>query len=283
MPKNPETLSFGELRKLTFPPETHIIGNGILKKNSKLFVAAAPKTYKSFLVNTMIMQLLTGGHLFGAFTNHARQRQDMFHIEPVKRILLVEQELGLEDNRDRLLPYWQSLSPSQQALVEESLLIHSCNFRIRLDEVEGYKQMKEIIGESKAQVVVFDPLIKFHRQNENDPSCMNMVMCNLSELSYDLDFTSVIIHHHNKNVEMQDLARLRGGSSIAGDLDTCLQLSIHNRDAAIIKVETVLKRGKPISPYLLRLNQDTLRMEFKEWYKGKKRDGAADSESELVN
>lgn len=282
MPKNPETLSFGELRRLEFPPETHIISDGILKKNSKLIVAAAPKTYKSFLVNTMIMQLLTGGHLFGVFTNHARQRQDMFHIEPVKRVLVIEQELGLEDNRDRLLPYWESLDPLQQALVEESLLIHSCNFRIRLDETQGYEQMKQIIGESGAQVVVFDPLIKFHRQNENDPSCMNMVMCNLSELSYELDFTSVIIHHHNKNGEMQDLARLRGGSSIAGDLDTCFQLEIFNRKAAIIKVETVLKRGKPIQPFLLRLNPDTLRMEFKEWYQGKKREGAADTESKLV-
>src|ERR1700757_4298149 len=157
MAKNPQTLSFGELRRLVFPPETHIIGNGILKKNSKLLVAASPKSYKSFLVNTMIMQLLTGGHLFGAFTNHARQRQDLFHINPVKKVLLIEQELGLEDNRDRLLPYWKSLSPIEQAIVEESFLIHSCNFRIRLDETHGYEQMKEIIGESGAEVVVFDP------------------------------------------------------------------------------------------------------------------------------
>jgi RecA-family ATPase len=282
MAKNSETLSFGELRKLVFPPETHIIGNGILKKNSKLIVAAAPKSYKSFLVNTMIMQLLTGGHLFGVFAVHARQRQDMFHIEPVKRVLIIEQELGLEDNRDRLLPYWESLTVEQKAIVEESLLIHSCNFRIRLDETVGYEQIKQIIGESEAQVVVFDPLIKFHRQNENDPSCMNMVMCNLSELSHELDFTSVIVHHHNKNEDMQDLNRLRGGSSIAGDLDTCFQLNVYNRKAAIIKVDTVLKRGKPVQAFLLRLNPDTLRMEFKDWYEGKKRDGASDSESKLV-
>jgi RecA-family ATPase len=283
MPKNPETLSFGDLRRLTFPPETHIISDGILKKNSKLIVAAAPKSYKSFMVNTMIMQLLTGGYLFGTFRIHAKQRQDMFHIEPVKKVLVIEQELGLEDNRDRLMPYWESMTPQQQAIVEESLMIHSCNFRVRLDEVAGYKMAREIIGESGAQVVVFDPLIKFHRQNENDPSCMNAVMCNLSELSHELDFTSVIIHHHNKNVDMQDLNRLRGGSSIAGDLDTCFQLNVFNRKAAVIKVDVVLKRGKPIQSFLLRLNPETLRMEFKDWYEGKRRDGASDPESKLVN
>lgn len=259
------TLSFGELRALTFPPETHIVGDGILNKNSKLIVSASPKSYKSFTVNTMIIQLLTGGHMFGAFTNHARVRQEKFHITPVDRILLIEQELGEEDNKERLLPFWETLTPDQQQLVDDRLFIRSCDYALRLDDADGCSQMHEIIKKVSPQVVCFDPLIKFHRQNENDPSTMNVVMCNLTKMSLDLDFTSIINHHHNKTDEKSGLDMLRGASSIAGDLDTCMQLKVTNKPAAIIRIETTLKRGKPILPYHIQLNPDTLRMEFRDW------------------
>jgi hypothetical protein len=282
MPKHSDTLSFEELRQLTFPPETHIIGNGLFKKGSKLIVTAAPKSYKSFTLNTMISQLLTGGHLFGAFTNHARLRQDIFHISPVNRVLLIEQELGMEDNKERLIPYWESLSDEHKAIIDKRLFIHSCDFDLRLDTELGCSTIEKVVREKQPDVVCFDPLIKFHRQNENDPSIMNTIMCNLSKMSQALDFSTILNHHNNKNAEKQDLDKLRGGSSIAGDLDTCLILDVYNRNSAIIKVETILRRGKPISPYLLQLNKDTLRMEFHSWYKGKREEKTALPESPFV-
>ena len=250
---------------MEFPPETHIIGNGILKKNSKLVVAAPPKSYKSFMVNTMLVQLLTGGHLFNVHATHAKQTVKMFPIEPVERVLLLEQELGLEDNRDRFKPFWESLRHEERLKMESGLYFHSCDFQLRLDDKTGYERVGNIISSVQPQVVVMDPLIKFHRSDENDPTAMNIVMCNLSELQQQQGFSSVLIHHHNKSSDKQGLDMLRGGSSIAGDLDTCLQVTVHNRSAAIIKIDTILKRGKPVPSYMLQLDPSTLRMNFREW------------------
>lgn len=277
-----DTVNFGQLRNLQFPPESHIISNGIMKRHSKLIVAASPKSYKSFLMNTMLVQLLTGGHLFGAYRNHSRIREDLFHIEPVDRVLLIEQELGLEDNRDRLVPFYQSLSHLEQQCVESGLFLHSCDYDLRLDETKGRERLGNVIAKVKPQVVVFDPLIKFHHADENDPSEMNSVMLNLSRMQQNLDFTSGIIHHNNKSADKDGLDLLRGGSSIAGDLDTCLQVTVWNRSAAMVKIDTILKRGKPIEPYILKLNEDTLRMEFYGWQKTLKKDlakGATAGES----
>src|SRR6266496_5263927 len=87
-----KTYSFEELLQLTFPPETHIIGSGLLSKNSVMALFAPPKNYKSFALNTIIMQLLTGGNLFNVQRNHARQIEHVFPVIPVKRVLLLEQE-----------------------------------------------------------------------------------------------------------------------------------------------------------------------------------------------
>jgi len=264
-----QATSFGDLLKLQFPPETHIIGNGLLKKNSKLLIVASPKSYKSFVLNTIVVQLLTGGHLFGVFSSHAKARHDYFKVEPVKRVLLLEQELGLEDNRDRLKPFHESLSKDHQYLMENGLFVRSCDFTMRLDSKEGYDQIGSVISEVNPQVVCFDPLIKFHRKDENDPSAMNEVMCNMSSLMQELDFTSLMVHHINKSEDKKGLDLIRGASSIAGDLDTCLLLQLANRSAAVVKVETIMKRGKPVRQYLLKLNPASLRMEFLDWAKSK--------------
>jgi RecA-family ATPase len=258
-------ITFSQLRSKTFPPGEHIIGEGLLRKGGKLVIAGAPKTYKSFIANTILVQCLTGGYLFGTFTNHSRQREDRFPITPVERVLLIEQELGEEDHRDRMLPYWNSLSPEDRAKVDHGFYLESCEFDLRLDKLEGLEAMNRMFHEIKPQIVCFDPLIKFHRLEENNPSQMNTLMCNLGKLAWAHHLSPIINHHFNKDPDKKELDALRGASSIAGDLDSCLLLNVSNRNAGIISVEPVLKRGKPIHPFLVKLDFTTLRTEFHRW------------------
>lgn len=263
-------ISFGSLRDFEFPPEKAIIGDGVLRKGSKLIVGAAPKSYKSFMVNTVLAECLIGGNMFGVHAIHRDKREEMFKIAPVEKVLLIEQELGLEDNLTRLLPLYQSLTREQQAKFDAGLYIHSCDFTVRLDQAQGILNMAKLINEVRPQVVCVDPFIKFHRSNENDPSEMNQVLCALSELAARYEFATIVIHHTSKmdgNSTRQGLDLLRGGSSIAGDLDTGMLLTVRNRAAGIVKVSTDLKRGKPIRDYLIKLNPVSLRMEFLEWAK----------------
>lgn len=259
------TFTLSQLADLKFPPQEHIISHGILHKRSKLVVAGAPKSLKSFATNTMAVQLLIGGNLFGVHSIHSRMRENYFHIEPVERVLIIEQELGLHDNQGRFVPLFDSLTQDERGIVGKGLFIRSCDYELRFDG-KGREKLHNVIMEVKPQVVIFDPFIKFHSADENDPSEMNGIMRGLSQMQHALDFALVLIHHINKSEEKSGLDLLRGGSSIAADLDTCMLIHSQNRAAGLIRVETILKRGKPIEEYVLRLNDETLRMEFYSWY-----------------
>jgi len=265
-----KTYSFAELRTLQFPPENHIIGNGLLSRNSIMVIAAPPKSLKSFTLNTIIMQLLTGEPLFGVSRSHARRVEYLFPIAAVKRVLLIEQEIGLQDTQSRLLDLAATLTPEHQALVDQGFFIRSCDYDLRLDSILGLQRIRAIIDEIRPDIVCIDPLTKFHTSEENSPSEMGRIMLALRQIIHTFNTTLIILHHTGKNEEGKEgLDLLRGASSIAGDIDTGLNLHIVNRPASILWADVVLRRGKPIPSFKLKLNHQTLRTEFYGWTKSK--------------
>ena len=262
------TYSLGELRELTFSTEHEIIGNGLLCQGSIMVVAAPPKNYKSFVTNTIAFQLLIGGHLFGVERVHARTTEHLFPVKPVERVLLIEQEIGLRDTRERLLEFHASLPLSERTILDSHLFVRSCDYDLRFDSALGIQKIRAIVHEVKPSVLILDPLIKFHTSDENSPSEMGRIMLEFRRLIADLGLTIILLHHTGKSEEGKDgLDLLRGASSIAGDIDTGLFLHVTNRNASIIWVDIVLRRGKPIKPFKIRLNHQTLRTEFHGWAK----------------
>lgn len=265
-----ETYSFQQLKQLTFPPETHIIGNGLLSKNSVMALFAPPKSYKSFTLNTIILQLLTGGSLFNVHRSHARTMEHMFQVIPVNRVLLIEQEIGLQDTQERWLELYRGLDQVEQQKVDAGFYLRSCDYDLRLDSEMGIKRIRSVVEEVKPDILCIDPLTKFHTSDENSPSEMGNVMLELRKIIHDFDITIILLHHTGKNEDGKSgLDLLRGASSIAGDIDTGLGLHVTNRNASIIWADVVTRRGKPIGSFRLKLDHETLRTEFHGWCKSK--------------
>lgn len=263
-----KTHTFEELRQLTFPPENHIIGNGLLSKNSVMALFAPPKSYKSFTLNTLIVQLLTGGHLFNVNRSHARTTEYLFPIIPVERVLLLEQEIGLQDTQERWMELYQTLSVPEKAKLDASLFIRSCDYDLRFDSMNGIHKIRSVVEEVKPDILCIDPLTKFHTSEENSPSEMGKIILALRQMIHDFNMTVILIHHTGKNEEGKEgLDLLRGASSIAADIDTGMSLHVTNRNASIIWVDIVLRRGKPINSFKLRLDHQSLRTEFHGWAK----------------
>lgn len=270
-PPHSKTYSFAELRALTFPPENNIIGHGLLSRNSIMAIAAPPKSFKSFSTNTLLLELLIGGYLFGVTRKHANRTDHLFPINPVKRVLLIEQEIGLQDTQARLVELHDHLLvPGHQALMRDNLFIRSCDYDLRLDRDAGVAKLSSIIAAIRPDVVAFDPLTKFHTSDENSPSEMGRIMLELRQLIHKHDTTGILLHHTGKNEDGKTiLDLLRGASAIAADIDTGMVFHVVNRSASMVWVDIDLRRGRPIPPFKLKLNHETLRFEFCGWGKPK--------------
>lgn len=267
-----QTLSFQELRAAEFPPDNYIIGDGLLPANGLLFIAGPPKAYKSFVMNTVIYHLLVGTPLFGAHRKPHGRTEMALCVACPQRVLLLEQEIGFYDVRERLLPLWLRLPPHEQIQLDQNLYIHSRDHTMRLDTKEGTARIERIIAAACPTVVCFDPLIEFHGRDENDAQEMTFVLRNLDLLRNKYGFAVIMSHHTGKPDPAKFRSgpdQLRGSSIVYGKGDSFLMLTVVNRNAGILRVDTTVRRGPPILPMRLILDWGQLRAGFHEWIRAK--------------
>lgn len=262
-------LSLKELLEKEFPENPHFIDEGLLNEGSVMVIGGPPKSYKSFILNSLLINVATGTNAFGAFRKHAGKDHPCFLVPQPRRILLFEQEIGEIDLKARFKDTLAELSSEQSPLLLTNLYTHSTDHSLQLDKPEGVKALDKIIGEIKPDLVAFDPLIEFHTSDENDAQEMSLVLRNLDLLREKHKFTSILSHHTKKPMEGSTGPgtpnRLRGSSALYGKGDAFLMLHVVNREAGIIKVSPTLRRGKPIRDFLLRLNKQDLRFYFDGW------------------
>ncbi len=263
-----KTYPFSELRNHPRKSDTNsLIEEGILKDNAIMFVGGPPKSYKSFVSNTVAVDLIVGRNLFTAIRSDHGRHSLAFNIPKPQRVLIFEQEIGEDDFEDRLKPLYESLLPDKQKLMDDNLFTHSLDHSLQFDTPEGLRLIDEVIGDIKPSVTIFDPLIEFHTSDENSPTAMAKVMRCLDWLRERHKFATIIDHHAGKEgvIKRSGGDAMRGASSIYGKLDTYLALKPVNRNASLIEAEFTVRRGKPICPFYLQLNPLTMRADFKDW------------------
>lgn len=263
-----KTYRFDQLYKHERKPETSIISDKLLKAGAMMVVGGAPKSYKSFILLAIAVSIATGRNLFGAFRSNHGRPVPAFTIDKSRRVLLFEKEIGEDDLEDRLAPLYESLNPDEQKLFRENFFSHSVDNKINFDTVEGMKELERIIREVKPEVVIFDPLIEFHSQDENSSTSMATMLKNFMILCRRTKVTPILSHHEGKvdaDAGRDGGSRLRGSSALYGKGDTFINLKVVNKNAMRIQVEFTLRRGKPIKDILIKLDPDTLEARFICW------------------
>lgn len=267
------SIPFGELLTKSFPPTHHIIQPGLLSKGSILIIGGPPKTYKSFVLTDLLISLATGTPLWGATRSPGGGRTvPAFPISSPKTVLYIEQEVGEMDLQERLLEMVKYMPPQARELCNQNIRVRSCDRRIRLDDPEGTKRLAHVIHDANSpDIVALDPLIEFHGSDENSAQEMAYVFHHLDMLRETFGFASLINHHTTKPVKDNprkgpDL--LRGSSVIFGKGDSYIIIDQPDRrKIGRLVLDFTLRRGKPIGSLRLKLNLDTLRMEFDGWTK----------------
>lgn len=268
MVKTGETHSLAQLLEKTFPNEPFLIDDGILNVGSFLIIGGPPKSYKSFLMTTMIYHLCTGSPLFAAHKKSHGRDQPTFKVAKQCRVLLFEQEIGERDMKARLEAMYRMAPPAYQQALRENLFLRSQDHNLQFDTKDGMAAIEAAVIEVKPDVIAFDPFIEFHTSDENSSHAVSVVLRNLDVLREKHQATLLMSHHTGKisldsGRKGPDL--LRGSSVLFGKGDSFLILTPEDRSAGIVHVEMTIRRGAPIKSFYVMLDWGQLRAVFYKW------------------
>lgn len=258
--------SLEQLINRPFETPPFVIEDGILNEGGILVIGGPPKSYKSFLLNTLLFHLSTGTNLFGANRKSRYGPNLVFNIPRPFRSLLIEQEIGDFSLAERMRSIANTVCGSHRQQFLQNNFSHSCDRSLRLDTSEGISKIGQVIETTKPDILILDPLIEFHAGDENSSQDMARIMRGIDYLRDKYKVSVILSHHSGKPSETRQGAdTLRGSSVIYGKGDAFFMLDVLNRESGIVQVHPTIRRGKPIQPFLLDLTWQDCRFRFRDW------------------
>ena len=234
-----------------------VIGRGVLPKSGKLIIGGTPKANKSFIALNMALNMAAGEHIFGAYY---KSGTPVLPVAKPHRVLYIEMEIGEEGLKDRLKP----LLGSRKHLEDLDLFIKTRDTGMRMDTPEGRERIEYELAMVKPDVVILDPLSKFHVSNENSAQEMGAIM-RVGDHWIERYGTAIVYIHHtglasfDPDNRRSGGSKLRGSSAIFADTDTFMEVvrkSSASTKEPIIKLDFELRRGEPLEPIFVKRRLD---------------------------
>ena len=222
------------------PPEP-IIDNGILLDGTILIIVGPAKSKKTFLTQNLALSIAMGNDFAG------------FKITKPKKVLYYLAEGGYYPNRERLRKMAENISPDNT----ENFLIAFPPYML-INHKENYDEICKTIKELDAEVVIFDPLIRFHDVDENSATGMSEVLGIIRQLIEKLGISVILVHHTGK---VQSKGG-RGSSVIIGEYDSCI--TIHKEQDDCIRLTYDMRHVETPPSNRIRFNPDTFWFEKKD-------------------
>jgi RecA-family ATPase len=224
-----------------------------------LVIGGEPKARKSYFALNVALDLARGRPLFGAFYDEdtGMNQKPVFPVMRPYKVLYIENEIGHEGLQERILPMVGGVTDDPLPFY-----ITSRDLSLRMDEDKGKKLIAEQIASVMPEVVIIDPLAKFHHLDENSSQEMGYVLRTGDEWIRDFNCSVIYIHHTghaNPQAPRMGGDRLRGSTAIFGDADSIIIIentSGKNAPEPTLKLTFELRRGKPLRDHSLKVNLD---------------------------
>lgn len=105
-----------------------------------------------------------------------------------------------------------------------------------LDEAEHRERLASTIEELRPKLLLLDPLVRLHRQDENDVRSVSALLGHLRELNRTYDLAVALVHHTSKKERAHPGQALRGSGDIYAWLDAGLYLA-KKKSGIVLTVE----------------------------------------------
>lgn len=144
-----------------------------------------------------------------------------------------------------------------------------------LDDVFFYKMVRTVKSKN-VNVVMFDPLVSFHCQDENSNTAMRKVMDRFSLLGSLTNTNILVVHHDGKGDNVTDYSGGRGASAIGDWARNTLEFKADGKDKNLFKLRHIkasnfekfntisLKRGKDLRYYIHEASPEERRLQILE-------------------
>lgn len=223
------------------PKPEDLIGSGLLPFSSLMVISGKEKSYKSFMSVDMAFHLVAGRDWQG----HC--------ISKAYKCIILSAEGGYFPMRERLQ---RMLSGFKEQIDLDNLLVPK-EVSINLLEPDDYALLIQLLERHQPDVLIFDPLVRFHNGDENASNDMAAVMGILRELIQQFNLSIILIHHDTKTG-----GAMRGSSVIGGEYDSMMHLTTkHDHKPTTINVRYSLRHAVSPADMELIFRPDTFSFE----------------------
>lgn len=243
-----------------FEAQPMLVGRGILPRQGKLIIGGAPKANKSYIAINMALDLALGQPLFNAFYS---ENKPVFPVYKRNKVLYIENEIGEIGLQERVKAITGGCD-----MAGIWLYIKSRDMGLRMDTPDGRALITAEIEQVKPDVVILDPLSKFHLSDENSAQHMSAVMRVGDHWVEDFGTSLVYIHHTGHPNPLNPRRggdKLRGSTAIFADADAIILVdrkSAQNAKEPVLELSFELRRGEPMDPvYVKRMRSGVVRYE----------------------
>ena len=228
------------------PQSQPIIGGGILPQKSIQLIGGPSKIGKSILGLNEAFQIATAKPFLG------------FTIPHPKKVLYLQAEVSEHSMQNRLQKMLAAIDYDLPLGMLYIINQKNLKFTIKQD----LKTLDGTIKELGIEVLIIDPLYKYHLGDENSSQAMTRVFDCFDWLIQGNNISIIVCHHFGKPVEGRSGAtQFRGSSSITDYPDSYLMLTRHHKeDRNLVKVSFELRNAEEPEPMILHRDPCTL------WY-----------------
>jgi len=209
--------------------------DGLLDDRDSLLLTGDSGLGKSLCVTTMALHVAAGAKLF-----------EQFDIPSPQNILIIQSENSLKATKRRLQAMMRIYDRKvfHDALYRIVTPMRGLDCRMSGDLLKKSFQDKltDMITAAEARLVILDPLVSYHTEEENANVAMRTVLDALTELASAAGAATIVVHHHGKS-EHVGANQARGASAIKDWARGCLTLNKQKHETKTLVRVTHTKHG----------------------------------------
>jgi hypothetical protein len=237
------SISADQLLSAEFSSSVPVIGDGILPDGGGMLIAGESGVGKSLARTELAICLSHGKSIWG------------LPVCKAWRVLVLQFENTLTAEQTRLSKMIDGMGLQGPP---PGLIFSDPKIRLNLEMPNHRSKALKLIRESKAEVVIYDPLSSLHECDENSNSEMRSILDSITEINRNAGTTAIVIHHFGKPQKDQpNDYRFRGASSIRDWADTLVSLTPKNsKNKTLLQLEFhKVRNGPRPKPILLERNE----------------------------
>jgi len=211
---------------------TPILVPKLLTSVGLYMLAAAPKSFKSYLMYDLCYAIATGTEFLKRF--------------PVKqgRVIYFQCEEPISTVTARLVEMGFSRNRSNYHLVKDNVLVER-----EFDIQYGLRKLQTLIDDFRPQLIIFDSLRRISATvsvSENSAE-FSKYLYSLQRLMIQNEICGLVLHHTNKSQNVSGLNKISGSGSIPGGTDGAIVIENKSTPTeTLIKFETIPRALLPI-------------------------------------